>query len=46
MKTKKYAVVFSDEMTNLESRVFFYNLEDQDEIFNVIDNNSHLLIWQ
>ena len=41
----KYAVIGSEEMTNKESRDFLYNKENQDEKMNVIDNNTHLLIW-
>jgi hypothetical protein len=41
----KYAVIGSEEMTNKESRDFLYNKENQDEKMNVIDNESHLLIW-
>ena len=45
-ETEKYTVIFGDEMTNKESRDFFYSKDDQDEILNVIDNGSHLLIWK
>lgn len=41
----KYTVIGSEEMTNKESRDFLYNKENQDEKMNVIDNESHLLIW-
>lgn len=41
----KYTVIGSEEMTNKESRDFLYNKENQDEKMNVIDNNTHLLIW-
>ena len=44
--TEKYTVIGADEMTNKESRDFLYAKEDQDEILNVIDNGSHLLIWE
>ena len=44
-ETEKYAVIFADEMTNKESRDFLYAKDNQDEIFNVIDNNTHLLIY-
>jgi hypothetical protein len=44
--TEKYTVIGADEMTNKESRDFLYAKEDQDEILNVIDNGSHLLIWK
>ena len=43
--TEKYTVIFADEMTNKESRDFLYAKENQDETFNVIDNNTHLLIF-
>lgn len=45
-ETEKYTVIGSDEMTNKESRCFLYAKDNQDEIMNVIDNNSHLLIWK
>ena len=41
----KYTVIGSEEMTNKESRDFLYNKKNQDEKMNVIDNNTHLLIW-
>jgi hypothetical protein len=44
--TEKYTVIGSDEMTNKESRALLYEKEDQDEKMNVIDNDSHLLIWK
>jgi hypothetical protein len=44
--TQKYTVIGADEMTNKESRDFLYAKENQDEILNVIDNGSHLLIWK
>ncbi len=44
-ETEKYTVIGSDEMTNKESRDFLYEKDNQDEVMNVIDNNSHLLIW-
>lgn len=44
-ETDKYTVIGSDEMTNKESRDFLYVKDNQDEVMNVIDNNSHLLIW-
>ena len=43
-ETEKYTVIGADEMTNKESRDFLYNKENKDEILNVIDNGSHLLI--
>lgn len=42
----KYTVIGSKEMTNKESRDFLYNKENQDEKMNVINNDSHLLIWK
>lgn len=45
-ETDKYTVIGSDEMTNKESRDFLYGKENQDEVMNVIDNESHLLIWK
>lgn len=43
--TDKYCVIGADEMTNKESRDFLYAKQNQDELLNVIDNNTHLLIW-
>jgi hypothetical protein len=45
-ETEKYTVIGPNEMTNKESRDFLYEKEDQDELINVIDNGSHLLIWK
>ena len=44
--TEKYTVIGADEMTNKESRDFFYEKDNQDRVMNVIDNGSHLLIWK
>ena len=44
--TEKYTVIGSEEMTNKESRDFLYAKINQDEKMNVIDNNTHLLIWK
>ena len=44
--SNKYTVIGAEEMTNKESRDFLYSKEDQNKILNVIDNNSHLLIWE
>jgi len=44
--TEKYAVIGSDEMTNKESRDFLYAIENQDFIYNSIDNGNHLLLWE
>lgn len=43
--TDKYTVIGSEEMTNKESRDFLFQKENQDESMNVIDNGTHLLIW-
>ena len=43
--SNKYTVIGAEEMTNKESRDFLYSKENQNKILNVIDNNSHLLIW-
>ena len=43
--TDKYAVIGSEEMTNKESRDFLYAKNNQDELMNVIDNGTHLLIF-
>jgi hypothetical protein len=45
-ETEKYTVIGANEMTNKESRDFLYSKDNQDEVMNVIDNKSHLLIWQ
>lgn len=45
-ETEKYTVIGADEMTNKESRDFLYAKDNQDELMNVIDNGSHLLIWK
>jgi hypothetical protein len=45
-QTDKYTVIGSDEMTNKESRDFLYAINDQDTVYNVIDNGSHLLLWK
>ena len=45
-ETEKYTVIGEDEMTNKESRDFLYSKVNQEEVFNVIDNDTHLLIWQ
>jgi hypothetical protein len=44
-RNNKYTVIGSEEMTNKESRDFLYSKENQNEKMNVIDNESHLLIW-
>ena len=45
-ETEKYTVIGVDEMTNKESRDFLYEKENQDEKMNIIDNDTHLLIWK
>jgi hypothetical protein len=45
-KTEKYTVIGSEEMTNKESRDFLYEIDNQEQFMNVIDNNTHLLIWK
>ena len=44
--TEKYCVIGSDEMTNKESRDFLYLKNNQEDVLNVIDNDTHLLIWE
>jgi hypothetical protein len=44
-ETEKYTVIGSDEMSNKESRDYLYAKDDQEKLMNVIDNGSHLLIW-
>jgi hypothetical protein len=44
-ETDKYTVIGEDEMTNKESRDFLYAIDNQDKAYNVIDEGSHLLIW-
>jgi hypothetical protein len=44
-ETDKYTVIGEDEMTNKESRDFLYVIDNQDKTYNVIDEGSHLLIW-
>ena len=44
-ETKKYTVIGSDEMTNKESRDYLYSKENQEEILNVLDFGTHLLVW-
>jgi hypothetical protein len=34
------------EMTNKEGRDFLYAFENQEFVFNVIDDDTHLLIWR
>lgn len=44
-KTDKYTVIGPDERTNEDSRNLLYGMSNQEEIMNVIDNGTHLLIW-
>ncbi len=44
-ETNKYTVIGQTEMTNKESRDYLYAKANQEKTLNVIDNNSHLLIW-
>ena len=44
--TKKYTVIGENEMNNKESRDFLYSKVNQEEVFKVIDNHTHLLIWK
>ena len=44
--TEKYTVIGSEEMANKESRDFLYEKENQDDKMNVIDNDTHFLIWK
>jgi hypothetical protein len=44
-ETNKYTVIGADEMTNKESRDCLYSKDNQEEVVNVIDNGTHLLIW-
>jgi len=45
-ETNLYTVIGAEEMSNKESRDFLYSIENQDEVYNVIDNRTHLLIWK
>lgn len=45
-ETEMYAVIGADEMTNKESRDFLFAKKNQDELLNVINMGSHLLIWK
>jgi hypothetical protein len=44
--TEKYCVIGMYEITNKESRDFLYLKDNQEQILNVIDNDTHLLIWE
>ena len=41
----KSAYIVNKEMTNKEARDFLYWIEDQDMAFNVIDCETHLVIY-
>ena len=43
--SKKYAVVGSEEMRNQQCRDFLSYMNNPDKTYNVIDEGSHLLIW-
>jgi len=43
--SNKYSVIGQNEMTNKETRDYLYSIENQNELMNVIDNGTHLLIW-
>jgi hypothetical protein len=45
-ETDKFTVIGEDERSNGESRYFLYIKENQEEVFNVISKENHLLIWQ
>ena len=44
--TEKYTVIGREEMTNKKSRDFLYSIKNQNRIYNVLDNGSHLLLWK
>lgn len=44
--SKKYAVIQRDETTRKETLSFFNAIKNKNKIFNVIDNGTHLLIWE
>ncbi len=44
-ETDLYTVIGQDEMTNKESRDFLYQKDDQEQVMNVINNSTHLLIY-
>jgi hypothetical protein len=41
----KHVVFGADELSNKEARDLFYSFNNQEQSFNVIENNDHLLIW-
>ena len=44
--TKKYAVIGENEFRNIDAREYLHGMYDDDSIFNIIDNDSHYLIWK
>ena len=44
--SKKYTVIQSEETTTKETLSFFNAIKNKTKIFNVIDNGTHLLIWE
>ena len=42
----KYAVIGQDELTNKDARDHLYNINDQESILNIIQAQTHLLIWK
>jgi hypothetical protein len=43
--SKKYAVVGSEEMRNQKCRDFLFYMNNLDKTYNVIEEDTHLLIW-
>ena len=43
--SKKYAVVGSEEMRNQKCRDFLSYMNNLDKTYNVIEEDTHLLIW-
>jgi hypothetical protein len=46
METKKFTLIGEDERSNIQSLLFLWRIDNQDELFNVISRENHLLIWQ
>ena len=44
--TDKYAVIGSNELTNKVTRDYLFHNYDGDEMLNVIEKETHLLIWE
>lgn len=40
-----YAVIGADEYTNADARRFLFDMPNQDDTMNVIENGDHLLIY-